>query len=354
MKIFLMKSAVLISSLLCLGNVAFAQAERPASPVKVELVKHTNLSPSANLLGTVYSRSNVAITAGVSGQLQWIIEPGSYVNKGETLVKMDTFPLELLQLEQQAQIKRENINLAYLKRELARLQTLKAQNNTAEFQLDQTRSKYELAAADLEIAQLKLKQINDQIERAHIVAPFTGVITERLEREGSDVNRSQVLLRFIDTENLQVRLFVPIRYMAFIKRDKPLTVFSNNYQTKAQINSIIPSADPRSQTFELRITLDHDSVQYWTAGELVKVEIPVQAEIETLAIHRDALILRRNETYVMKIDEENTAHKTTVTVGDGQGDWVAIKGDLEAGDNVAIRGAERLQEGQKVSIQDRS
>ena len=354
MKIFTMKSAVLLSSLLCISNLAYAQAERPASPVKVEVVKQTNLSPSANLLGTVYSRSNVAITAGVNGQLQWIIEPGSYVNKGDTLVKMDTLPLELLQLEKQAQIKRENINLAYLKRELARLQTLKAQNNTAEFQLDQTRSKYELAEADLEIAQLKLKQINDQLQRAHITAPFTGVITERLEREGTDVNRSQVLLRFIDTENLKVRLFVPIRYMAFIKRDKPLTVFSDSYQTQAKIDAVIPSADPRSQTFELRISLDNDSVQHWTAGELVKVEIPVQAEIQTLAIHRDALILRRNETYVMKIDQQNTAHKTTVTVGDGQGDWVAIKGDLEAGDNVAIRGAERLQEGQKVSIQKKS
>lgn len=329
-------------------------AEQPATPVKVETVKHTKLAPSANLLGTVYSRSNVAITAGVNGQLQWIIEPGTFVDEGDILVKMDTLPLELMQLEKQAQIKRETINIRYLQRELARLETLKAQNNAAEFQIDQTKSKYDLANADLEIAELKLKQINDQLKRAHIKAPFAGVITERLEREGTDVNRSQVLLRMLDTENLQVHLYVPIRYLAFINKTKPLNVFNDAFTTQAQITAIIPAADPRSQTFELRVTLDAESVQQWTAGELVKVEIPVQADIETLAVHRDALILRRNETYVMKIDSDNIAHKLRVNVGDGQGEWVSIDGELIAGDKVAVRGAERLREGQKVNIQNKT
>ncbi|KGK00984.1 efflux RND transporter periplasmic adaptor subunit [Thalassotalea sp. ND16A] len=351
MNIVKMKYALLFSSALLVNNFALAQDERPASPVKVEPVKQTKLSPSANLLGTVYSQSNVAITAGVNGQLEWIIEPGSFVEQGDTLVKMDTLPLKLMQLEKQAQIKRESINLNYLKRELKRLQTLKAQNNTAEFQLDQTQSKYELSQADLEIAELKLKQINDQLKRAHIQAPFAGVVTERLEREGTDVNRSQVLLRMLDTENLQVRLFVPIRYLAFIKKDKPLNVFNEHYNTLAKIIAIIPAADPRSQTFELRVSLNAESVDNWTAGELVKVEVPVQADIETLAIHRDALILRSRETYVMIIDKDNVAHKMPVAVGNGQGEWVSVDGELNPGDNVATRGAERLQDGQKVSIQ---
>ncbi|WP_068546884.1 efflux RND transporter periplasmic adaptor subunit [Thalassotalea crassostreae] len=350
----LLARSLIVASALFVTSYATAQAARPASPVKVEVVKQTKLSPSVNLLGTVYSHSNIAITAGVNGQLLNVVEPGTFVESGDILVTMDTLPLELMQLEKQAQIKREKINLSYLKRELARLETLKMQNNTAEFQLDQTKSKYELAQADLEIAQLKLKQINDQLDRATIKAPFSGVITERIEREGTDVNRSQVLLRMLDTENLRVHLFVPIRYMAFIQKNEALSVFNDHFQTTAQISAVIPAADQRSQTFELRLDLDANTVGKWTTGELVKVEVPVQADIETIAIHRDALILRSNETYVMIIDDNNTAHKKTVTVGTGQGDWVSVEGELSAGDNVAIRGAETLREGQKVSVQKKS
>ncbi|WP_169629325.1 efflux RND transporter periplasmic adaptor subunit [Ferrimonas kyonanensis] len=345
---------LILSGFWALTPQALAEPQTPASPVKVAQVKQTDLAPTARLLGTVYSRNNVMVTAGVDGQLTWIVEPGTLVSKGDTLVTMDTFPLELAQLEQQAQIKRAEINLRYLKRELERLVTLQAHNNAAEYQLDENRSKYELANADLEIARLKLKQINDQLDRAQIEAPFDGVITERLVREGTDVNRSDTLLRMMDTEHLEVHLHVPVKYLSKISRGKPLTISSEHYLTQATIRSVIPAADPRSQTFELRMTLPAESVQYLTAGELVKVAIPVQQPRQTLAVHRDALILRRQGSYVMKIDDDNVAHKTQVVVGDGQGDWVAIEGELAAGDRVAIRGAERLREGQKVSIQGAS
>lgn len=339
---------LLLLALLSFGVVA---NEAPASPVEVAEVRHTDLSPTAKLLGTVHSRHNIAITAGVSGQLTWVVEPGTLVSQGELLVTMDTLPLELAKLEQEARIRRAQINLRYLKRELERLITLQAQNNAAEYQLDENRSRYELANADLEIAQLKLKQVNDQLARANVRAPFDGVITERLLREGTDVNRADLLLRMMDTSNLEVHLHVPVKYMNNIDKGRPLQVLSDSRLTQATIRAIIPAADPRSQTIELRMTLPADSAHYLTAGELVKVAIPVQQARQTLAVHRDALILRRQGSYVMMIDQDNVAHRRRVEVGHGDGDWVAVEGELAPGDKVAVRGAERLREGQKVRVQ---
>ncbi|MCP4412003.1 MAG: efflux RND transporter periplasmic adaptor subunit, partial [Gammaproteobacteria bacterium] len=44
-------------------------------------------------------------------------------------------------------------------------------------------------------------------------------------------------------------------------------------------------------------------------------------------------------------------HRLKVEVGMGQGDRVIVEGELKPGDQVAIRGAERLKEGQEVEIQ---
>ena len=37
-----------------------------------------------------------------------------------------------------------------------------------------------------------------------------------------------------------------------------------------------------------------------------------------------------------------------VTLGEGERDWVSVRGALSGGDRVAIRGVERLQSGQTV------
>ncbi len=342
-------NAVLSASLLLASN-AFA-ADQPPKPVKVDQVKQMNLSATTDLMATVHSRSHIQVTAGVNGRIDWLAEPGSLVHQGDVLVKIDLLPLKLMQLEQQAQLKRAQINVRYLKNEVQRLQKLRQSNSASQFQLDQTQSQYDLANTDIEIADLKLKQIEDQIQRANVTAPFSGVITERLVRAGTDINRSDVLLKILDTEHLEVRLYVPVKYLAFVRKGHGLDISANGQLINAKITSLIPSADPKSQTFEVRINIPSHLNESWAAGQLVKVTVPIQAAKNTLTVHRDALILRKDGTYVVKIDTENKVHRLPVVVENGTFERVSIKGELKHGDSVAIRGAERLSEGQKVVVQ---
>jgi len=336
---------------LLLNSHISSAAETPASPVKIDTVTEVALAANADLMGTLHSRSYVNITAGVSGRLEWLQEPGVMVQRGDVLAKMDLLPLQLKQAEQKAQIKRANINSRYFKNELQRLQKLKNTNSTSQFQLDQTKSQYELAQADSEIAILKLKQIEDELQRATVKAPFSGVVTERTVRAGSDINRSDVLLKLLDTEHLEVRLFVPVKYLAFVRKGLELNLQAIGQQISTQVTSVIPSTDPLSQTFEVRIQIPEHLNEFWVAGQLVKVTVPVQDIRPSLTIHRDALILRKDGTFVVKVDSENKAHRLLVKVGKGTFDRVSIQGDLQTGDKIAIRGAERLKEGQQVIVQ---
>lgn len=326
-------------------------ADPPASPVTVESVKQTAFTPTVDLVGSIYSQHNVKLTAGVAGRLDWVAEPGTFLQKGEAVAKLDQLPLKLQQAEQQAQLKRADINVKYLQRELARLKELRQTNSASAFQLDQTQSQYDLALADMEIARVKLQQLDDQLSRTHLLAPFDGVVTERLREAGGEVNRGELLASMLDTENLEARLYVPVKYLPFIKQGKEVLLKSAGQQLQAQVKAIIPAADMRSQSFELRVSLPRDINQYWTAGQLITASLPVQPPSQALTVHRDALILRRDGTYVVVIDEQNKAHREPVIVGEGHQEWVSIKqSNLKPGDRVAVRGAERLQEGQEVAI----
>lgn len=349
--IALFKPSRLLPIALLAGLAMPAFAQQPASPVRTEEVKQTLFTPTVDIVGTVHSRHNVQLTAGVDGRLDWVVEPGTMLNKGDVVARIDQLPLQLQQAEQQAEIKRAQINQQYLKRELARLAELRKTNVASVFEYDQTKSQYELAGTELEIARLRLKQIEDQLQRASVKAPFDGVITERLREAGADVNRSEILVRMLDTENLEGRVFVPVKYLPFVRSARQVDVSSDNATFTADVKAIIPAADTRSQSFELRVTLPPQSNTLWAAGQLIKASLPVQAPREMLTVHRDALILRRDGTYVVVIDKDNKAHRRRVRVGEGQDEWVSVTADtLNPGDRVATRGAERLQDGQEVIV----
>lgn len=343
---------IVIALLFAIMSVVAQGAEQnPAKPVEVDQVSKIDLAPTTELNATLYSRSHIPVTAGVNGRLEFIAQPGDYVHQGEPLVTMDLLPLELKQAEQQAKIKREKINLAYLKKEFSRLEQLSETKATSQYLLDQTRSKYDLAKTDLDIAQLKLQQINDQLNRAIVTAPFSGVITERMVRVGTDVSRGDQLLKLLDTEHLEARLYIPIKYLAYVNKGDRLSLSASGKEIKAVISAKIPRADPRSQTFEVRLKIPQSLNNFWAAGQLVRVVVPTQQAKETLTVHRDALILRKTGTYVVKVQANKKVKRLLVTVGQGNKERVSIVGPLEAGDDVAIRGAERLEDGETVVIQ---
>jgi len=320
-------------------------------PVKVASVLNMPLAAKTELNATLYSRSHIPITASLNARVDYLVEPGDSVAQGDKLAGMDLLPIQLRQAEQKAQISRAKINVAYIKNELSRLQELSKTQAVSQFTLDQMRSEHDLAAADLEIAQLKLAQINEQLSRAIITAPFAGIITERLIRVGSEVNRGDILLKLLDTEHLEARLYIPIKYLAFTNKGDKLSLSASDKKTLAAVTAKIPRADPRSQTFEVRLNIPKALNKHWAAGQLVSVSVPTQKATASLTVPRDALILRKSGSYVIKVNTDSTVSRLAVVVGKGNKERVAITGLLKHGDNVAIRGAERLADGDKVVIQ---
>ena len=71
---------------------------------------------------------------------------------------------------------------------------------------------------------------------------------------------------------------------------------------------------------------------------------------EVLAVPRDALVLRGDGASVYIVDEENTARQIKVAVGIGSENLIEVKGPIQPGDRVVIRGNERLRAGQQVQV----
>jgi membrane fusion protein, multidrug efflux system len=345
------KSKFMITvALLALTIPALAQQQTPAKVVRVAEVSRTELAPTVAVPGTIYSRNEVQVTAGVAGQLTMVAEPGTFIEKGQAIATIDKSTLRLQRDEQEALLQRAEINIRQLNSQLRRQRELENENLVSEFELEQTEANRDIAVSDANITKVRIRQIDDLIRRADVRAPFSGVIISRVHRAGEDVARGEVLAQMTDILNLEVRAFVPLKHLPRTTVGQTLDIFATDEFHTGTIRSLVPTGDVRSQTFEARIDLTQNAAGRWTVGQLVSVAIPIRAKELALTVPRDALVLRSNGSFVFRISDENKAEKIEVQLGDSAGDLISISGPLSEGDRVAIRGAENLTEGAEVKI----
>ncbi len=341
--------ALVFLSLFLLPVCAIAQ-QPPAKVVQVANVERAEIAPTVAVPGTVYSRNDVQVTAGIAGQLLMVAEPGTFVREGEAVARIDKQPLLLQRAEQEALLARAEINIRQLESQLRRQRELSGSDLVSEFELEQTQANRDLAVSDANITRVRIRQIDYQVRRADVRAPFSGVVISRLRRGGEDVARGEILGRMTDIQNMEVRAFVPLKHLPRTVVGDAIAVFARDARHEGRIRSLVPTGDIRSQTFEARIDLPPNAVSDWTVGQLVSVAVPIRPREVALAVPRDALVLRSNGAFVFRINAENKAEQIEVEIGDSAGDLIAVSGPLTEGDRVAIRGAENLREGADVKI----
>jgi RND family efflux transporter MFP subunit len=342
---------IISASILCLfAGAALAQQAMPAQVVQVANVERTEIAPTIAVPGTIYSRNDVQVTAGVSGQLLTVVEPGTVVREGEPVARIDKRALLLQRAEQEALLERAEINIRQLESQLRRQRELQGSSLVSEFELEQTEANRDLAVADARIIKVRIRQIDDQVRRADVLAPFTGIVISRAYRGGEDVARGEVLAQLTDITHMEVRAFVPLKHLPRTVVGDTITVFAADVAYAGKIRALVPTGDVRSQTFEARIDLPVAATGDWTVGQLVSVAVPIRAKASTIAIPRDALVLRHNGNFVYRINDDNTAEQIAVELGDSSGDLIAVSGALREGDRVAIRGAENLRDGAPVKV----
>ena len=296
-------------------------AQDEAIPVTATRVVSAEVSPSVPAAGTVFSRNETQITAGIAGRLEWVAEPGDIIGAGGPVARFDCEMLELQRERQVAEAERAAINHRALIGEVERHDSLEDSSVVAEIERARTRTSRDLAGSELTIAQIAIKETESQLRRCIVRAPFSGVITERLQRAGEDVERSTVLAAMTDTRNLEVRASVPIRYLPRMRVGETAGVSMNEMHLEGRIRKIVPAANSQSQTFEVRLDLPSEAPQLVAAGQLVSVTLPLSATA-ALTIPRDSVVLREDGTFVMRINNEE--------VGSGQGKDIINGHPLEA------------------------
>jgi RND family efflux transporter MFP subunit len=333
--------------ILLAGSVLSARAQTPEAVVELASVSRGEAASVMRLPGTVISTRDATLSAEIAGRLTWVARVGERVAAGDAVALIDQHLLDLALRDNEAGIARLETDIAYNERQIERLARLAEKNNMARAELDEVQSRLEMLRQEREIAEVARDRTRYDLERTRVRAPFAGVVASRSATEGEYLNAGSPLLRLVDTDNLEISVNAPLRVAQHNQSGNMVQVEAGGQQAEARIRGLVPVGDARSRMMELRLAL---TASPWLIGEAVTVDLPDSAQYTTLRIPRDALVLRDKEVYVYTVGENRTAVKVPVVPVSGRDKLVAVEADLAPGDQVVVRGAERLREGQRLRV----
>ena len=327
---------------------AWAQMGGPAL-VRVAEAAVRDIAPITMVPGTVVRRHDARLSAEVEGRLTMVVDVGTSVRAGEPVAAIEDTLLKLRNTELRAQVTRAEARLRFLESEEKRFTQLAAENLAAATQLEQTRSDRDVARGDLAVAKARLEQNEDLLARTQVLAPYNGIVVERLMMRGERVVEGSQVVRLVDQDDLEVIARAPLDYFEFVQPGASLAVSTQRRTEQGTVRTVVAVGDQSNHQFELRVDLQPG---LFPVGQTLRVSIPVDSSREVLTVPRDALVLRPGGMSVFVLNDDDTARQVPVTAGMGQGDLVEINGEISAGDRVVVRGNERLQPGQAVSIME--
>lgn len=333
--------------LLAPAGGAWAQGTPAPAVVETAAARSEIVAPAQWVPGTVVSREDSEVAVEVAGRLVWVAEAGTRLEKGETLAQINDRELRLQLNLNEAAVERLTARLAFLQRQVRRMEPLARANTTAEAELDQLQVERDMLAQELRVAETTRDRTLYDIERTRIAAPFPGVVVERMVNTGEYLSAGGAVARLVNTGAIEIRAQAPISTVRNVKEGDLLAVRSDVRVIQTRVSSVVPVGDEVSRMLQLRLALDEEG---WIIGEPVRVAINQGQPVAALTVPRDALVLREGATYLYKVTPDNTARRVDVVTGEGVGDRIVVQGDIKDGERVIVRGAERLQDGRPVRI----
>jgi len=195
-----------------------------------------------------------------------------------------------------------------------------------------------IAAAEAQIqgARNFVTEAEVALGHAEITAPLEGVVTERLVEVGDLALPGRPLLVLLDPKALRLEAEVREGLVARVRTGASLEVEipAAGASVAGTVAEIIPSADPRSRTFRVRIDLPVAAGVY--PGMFGRLRLPV-GEREIVRVPLPAVV-RVGQLQTVVLKEGDRWVRRYVTTGRALPDGtVEILSGLEGGEEIGIR-----------------
>ncbi len=387
------------------GSAPAKAAAQPPRPVVTTPLAVGSGVRQIELIGQAESTQQATVRAQTDGVIrQVLVQPGDRINPGSILAVLDDADQRLAVAQAQAQFAQERSNLARLEvgtrkevlsQRQAEIRSARAREQEALDNLSRTtdlvrqgalserllveakaakddaqgarlaaeatfaeavagpiREEIEAQRARVSAAQAAVNQARLALQRTQIRASNGGVVQVRQVSPGDYVESADPVMTLLAGNQLDVFLELPENLSGQIAPGMPIALTApalSQWQGKATVTGVVPSADAASRRQRVRLRLANPPSGL-LPGMAIAGRLSLPSNTPSFLISRDALTRRQDQWLVFTI-ANNKAQQHPVQLVADMGEQVAIASNqLRAGQPIVLQGGDGLQNGAAVKL----
>ena len=190
-------------------------------------------------------------------------------------------------------------------------------------------------------------------------ATISGRVTSIPPTIGTSVSTASTIIKIADTDELQIKINIPERFISRIQENQTAVVTFDAYPSvefAARVFEIAPVLDTTSRTLLVKLKLEPPDERV-RAGMYSRVKLVTDVVENAVVVPKDAIVYREGKPYVFVARDAGVSSGRTTTVGmvaitEGLtvDDKVEVQQGLSKGQIIVTKGQSLLSDGSKVKI----
>lgn len=341
----------------CSAKTEGKEGTRPAVAVEVAVATTGDLTNSIEVVGTLEPKFAIEVKSEVTATVaEVLVTEWTKVHKGQPLARLDRRDAESTLATAKANLAQAMAGEQRARRELDRVEKLKAYGLATAQNVDDARTAREAATAASEAARAQVQGAETHLSKTTIAAAMDGVVAYRGVSAGDRVENmgGGPMFKIVDNRVLDLGVTVPSSRSGELRVGQTV-VFSVDAVPGRTFEGLVkfinPSVDPASRTVSVTAEVLNDKDEL-RGGQFVKGQIVIGKRTGVLSVPRAALVTQdvatgRGELYVTS---GSSVERRSVKLGAGIGDAVEVLSGLTPGEKVVTRGGFNVRPGDPIEV----
>lgn len=286
--------------------------------------------------GVAEATHRTTVSAQTAGRVTEIrFDVDDYVRAGDVIVRIDAAVQQARFDQAEANLRAATAQRREAEQEYRRIRGVFERQAVSQAEMDRATTTRNQARAAEQAAEAALQQAGQQLAYTEVQAPYNGIVIERLVEVGESVQPGRPLMTGLSLDRMRISVDVPQNLVDAIRTERNAQAQIGTRWIRAEEVTVFPVADPRSDTFEVRLQLPENTEGVFP-GMYVKVGF-MSGSQSGLVIPLSSIVMRSEVVGVYVVDPSGTLYFRQVRLGSPAGpEHVTVLSGLVEGEQVAV------------------
>lgn len=336
-------SALLLVIIIALGLVGGPDKVKPgekpvtsAAIIPQDSLFNVHLQDAAHTQawqGTVRSRSVARVAPTLQARiLEVLVHPGDYVKAGDLIARLDDRELKAAQQAAAAAQVAAQAQATQASAEEQRTRGLYEQQAATRQAFDAAVAQAQAARALAAQAAGNARQTQVMLGENRLVAPFGGVIGERLKEPGDMGSPNEAIVTLYKADELRLEAAIASHCLSKMEIGLPVKVSLEGIEGElsGKIDEISPDIDPQTHTQWVKVKLPATGLRHGQFGEL---QLTCHDQQPSLLIPSVA-VFHYGQLQAVRVVENGQLHTRHIRTGKTTGDRIEVLSGLHDGETI--------------------